>query len=299
MVSSSSVDDFPHKGVDNSPVLFYIRCKDSDPGGEMNALKLSALWALLVFSSLALLLSCKGPSVKPVSPPEVKGERSPKRIKRIINERIRSTRTVEAHLTIISKKKPYSGRYKALLFFKRPNQLRVKVFQTFGPTLSDLLMKGNFIEAYIPNKNTVFKANVGEGAKKQGSGLTPLDLMKGIFQVGIEESEELSLSQDPGGDIVLNHLKEGKLVKKTKIDSRSLFIKRETFFGAGGRPYLITSYAEYKKTDGQWWPFRIEFREPMREPFMSFEFQSVRTNGPIGPDIFKLDVPPGAITVHQ
>lgn len=265
----------------------------------MNALKLSALWVLLVFSSLALLLSCKGPSVKPLYPPEVKGELSPKRVKRIINDRVRSIRTVEAQVTIISKKKPYAGRYKALLFFKRPSRLRLKIFQTFGPTLSDLVMKGNLIEAYIPNKNTVFKADLGEGTKKQGSGLTPLDLMKGILQVGIDESEELSLSQDSQGDIVLNHLKEGRLVKSTEIDSRSLLIKRETLLGPGEQPYLITSYAEYKKTDGQWWPFRIEFGEPMKEVFMSFEFQSVRTNGPIEPGTFKLDVPPGVKTVHQ
>jgi len=177
--------------------------------------------------------------------------------------------------------------------------LRLKVFQTFGPTLSDLVMKGNLIEAYIPNKNTVFKADLGEGTKKQGSGLTPLDLMKGILQVGIDEYEELSLSQDSQGDIVLNHLKEGRLVKSTEIDSRSLFIKRETLLGPGEQPYLITSYAEYKKTDGQWWPFRIEFGEPMKEAFMSFEFQSVKTNGPIEPGTFKLDVPPGVKTVHQ
>lgn len=265
----------------------------------MNALKLSALWALLVFSSLALLLSCKGPSEKPLSPPEVEGERSPRRIKHIINERIRSIRTVEGHLTIVSKGGTYPGRCKALLFFKRPSQLRLKGFQTFGPTLFDLVMKGNLIEAYIPNKNTVFKADLGEGTKKQGSGLSPLDLMKGILQVGIDESEKLSLSQDSQGDIVLNHLKEGRLVKRTEIDARSLFIKRETLLGAGEQPYLITSYAEYKKTDGQWWPFRIELHQPMGGQFMSFEFQSVRTNGPIESDIFKLDVPPGVKTVHQ
>ena len=265
----------------------------------MNALKLSALWVLLVFSSLALLLSCKGPSVKPLYPPEVKGERSPKRVKRIINDRVRSIRTVEAQVTIISKKKPYAGRYKALLFFKRPSQLRLKVFQTFGPTLSDLVMEGNLIEAYIPNKNTVFKADLGEGTKKQGSGLTPLDLMKGILQVGIDESEELSLSQNSQGDIVLNHLKEGRLLKSTEIDSRSLFIKREILLGPGEQPYLITSYAEYKKIGGQWWPFRIKLHQPTVGQFMSFEFQSVKTNGSIEPGTFKLDVPPGVKTVHQ
>ena len=265
----------------------------------MNALRLSTLQTLFILLSLALLLSCKGPSEKPLSPPEVKGERSPRWIKHIINERIRSIQTVEAQLTILSKKKPYAGRYKALLFFKRPSQLRLKVFQTLGPTLSDLVMKGNLIEAYIPNKNTVFKADLGEGTKKQGSGLTPLDLMKGILQVGIDESEELSVSQNPQGDIVLNHLKEERLVKKTEIDTRSLFIKRETLLGPGEQPYFITSYAEYKRVGGQWWPFRIEFREPQREPFMSFEFQRVKTNGPIESDIFKLDVPPGVKTVHQ
>jgi outer membrane lipoprotein-sorting protein len=294
-----SMDDILHKGVDNSTILFYIRRNGTHPGDEMSALRLSTLRALLIFLSLALLLSCKGPSEKPLPPPEVEGERSPRRIKHIINERIRSIQTVEAQLTVISKKKPYAGRYKALLFFKRPSQLRLKVFQTFGPTLSDLVMKGNLIEAYIPNKNTVFKADLGEGTKKQGSGLTPLDLMKGILQVGIDEAEELSLAQNPQGDIVLHHLKEERLVKKTEIDARSLFIKSETLLGPGEQPYFITSYAEYKKTGGQWWPFRIEFREPLREPFMSFEFQRVKTNGPIESDIFKLDVPPGVKTVHQ
>ena len=265
----------------------------------MKALRLCTLQTLLIFLSLALLLSCQGPSTKPLPPPEVEGERSPKRIKQIINERIRLIRTVEARLIIISKKEPYAGRYKALLFFKRPSRLRIRIFQTLGPTLSDLVMRGNLIEAYIPNKNTVFKADLGEETKNQGPGLSPLDLMKGILQVGIDESEELSLAQNPQGDIVLNHLKEGRLVKRTEIDSQSLFIKRETLLGGGEQPYLITSYAEYKKTDGQWWPFRIEFSEPMKGAFMSFEFQSVRTNDPIKSGTFKLDVPPGVKTVHQ
>jgi outer membrane lipoprotein-sorting protein len=265
----------------------------------MNSFTLSALRVLLIFLSLALLSSCKAPSTKPLSPLEVKGERSPKRIKRIINERIKSIRTVEAHLTIVSKKEPYAGRFKASLFFKRPDQLRVKTFQTLGPTLSDLLMKGNAIEAYIPDKNTVFKADLREEMKKRGEGLTPLGLIKGILQVDIDESEELSLSLDPGGDIVLNHLKNGRLVKKAEIDTRSLLIKRETLLGAGEQPYLVTSYADYRKIGEQWWPFHIEFREPMKDPFMSFEFQSVRTNVPMRRDTFRLDVPPGVKTVHQ
>jgi outer membrane lipoprotein-sorting protein len=293
------MEGFLHKGVDNSVFLFYIRCNDTDPGNDMNSLRLLPLSVLLMVSSLVPLSSCKGPSTKSLTPPEVKGERSPERIKELINERSRSIRTVEAQLTIISKKEPYAGRYKALLFFKRPDQLRVKTFQAFGPTLSDLLMKGNVIEAYIPNKNTVFKADLPEETKKPGTGLTPLGLIKGILQVGIDESEELSLSQDPGGAIVLDHLKKGRLVKKTEIDTRSLLIKKETLFGAGEQSYLITSYAEYRKANGQWWPFRIEFREPTKDPFMSFEFQSVRTNIPMRRDIFKLDVPPGVKTVHQ
>ncbi len=177
--------------------------------------------------------------------------------------------------------------------------MRLRGFQTFGPTLFDLLMEESLIQVYIPEQNKVFKTDLGEGTKKQGSGLTPLSLMKGILQVGIDQSEELSLSQNPQGDIVLNHLKEGRLVKKTEIDSRSLFIKRETLLGAGEQAYLITTYAEYKRVGGQWWPFRIELHQPMGGQFMSFEFQSVRTNGPIESDIFKLDVPPGVITVYQ
>lgn len=265
----------------------------------MNLLKLFALRALLILLSLALLLCCKGPSTKPLLPPEVKGEKSPERIKRIINERTRAIQTVEGQLTIVSKGGSSPGRCKAVLFFKRPSQLRLKGFQTLGPALFDLLMEGSLIQVYIPEQNKVFKADLSEGTKKQRPGLTPLGLMMGILQVDIDESEELSLSQNPGGDIVLNHRKEGRLVKKTEIDSRSLFIKMETLLGVGGRPYLITSYGEYKKTDGQWWPFRIELYQPMEGQFMSFEFQSVRTNGPIEPDIFKLDVPPGVITVHQ
>ena len=260
---------------------------------------MNALRALPVFLSLTLLLCCRGPSPKPLPPPEVQGEVSPERIKRIINERVKSIRSVEAELTIISKKEPYAGRYKALLFFKRPSKLRLKIFQTFGPTLSDLLMKGTLIEAYIPNKNTVFKTDLGRDAEKAKRGLTPLDLMKGILQVGIEESEEISLSKAPQGDIVLNHFQDGKLVKKTEIDARSLLIKRETLLEAGGQPYLITNYAEYKNTNGNWWPFRIELQQPAQGQFMSFEFQSVKMNRPIEPDVFKLDVPPGAMTVHQ
>jgi len=260
---------------------------------------MNAVRAVLIFLSVSLLLCCKGPSPKPLPPPEVQGEVSPERIKRIINERIKSIRSVEAQLTIVSKKDPYAGRYKALLFFKRPSQLRLKIFQTFGPTLSDLLMKGTLIEAYIPNKNTVFKTDLARDAEKTKRGLTPLDLMKGIFQVGIEESEEISLSKTSQGDIVMNHLQEGNLVKKTEIDARSLFIKRETLLEAEGQAYLITSYAEYKNTNGNWWPFRIELHQPAQGQFMSFEFQSVRINGPIEPDFFKLDVPPGVMTVHQ
>jgi outer membrane lipoprotein-sorting protein len=265
----------------------------------MDPLNPSALRALSISLLLTLLLCCKAPSPKPLSPPEVQGERSPERIKQFINERIKSIRTVEAELTIVSKKEPFPGRYKALLFFERPSQLRLKIFQTFGPTLSDLLMKGTLIEAYIPNKNTIFKTDLGRDAEKAKRSLTPLDLMKGILQVGIEESEEVSLSQTPQGDIVLNHFKDGELVKKTEIDARSLFIRKETLLEPGGQPYLITSYAQYKKTNGNWWPFRIDLHQPVQGQFMSFEFQSVRTNGPIEPDTFKLDVPPGVITVHQ
>ncbi len=287
------------KKVDNLPVLFKIRGNDPHHGNEMNALKFSTLWVLLIFSSGALLFSCKGPSTKPLPQLEVKGGRSPEGIKRIINERVRSIQTVEGHLTIISKGGPSPGRCKALLFFRRPSQFRLKGFQVFGPTLFDLLMEGDLIQVYIPEQNKVFKTDLSEGMKKQGPGLTPLDLMKGILQVGIDESEDLSLSQSPLGDIVLNHLKEGRLLKKTEIDSRSLFIKRETFLGAGEQPYLITSYAEYKKIDKQWWPYRIELHQPMEGQFMTFEFQSVRANGPIERNVFNLDVPPGVITVHQ
>jgi len=265
----------------------------------MNSLKLFTLRALLILLSSALLLSCKAPSIRPPSPPEVKGERSPKRIKRIINERIRSIRTVEGRLTIVSKGGASPQRCAALLFFKRPSQLRLKGFQTFGPTLFDLLMQESLIQVYIPEQNKLFKTDLSEGTKKQRPDLTPLSLMKGILQVGIDESEELSLSQEQQGVIVLNHLKEGKLVKKTEIDARSLFIKREILLGAGEQPYLITSYADYKKTGGQWWPFRIELHQPVEGQFMSFEFQNVRTNGSIESDIFTLDVPPGVITVHQ
>jgi outer membrane lipoprotein-sorting protein len=265
----------------------------------MNALKLPARWALLIFSTLPLLLCCKGPSTKPSPPPEVKGEKSPERIKRIINERTRSIQTVEGHLTIISRGGQSPGTCKAVLFFKRPGQLRLKGFQTFGPTLFDVLMGESLIQVYIPEQNKLFKADLSEGARKQGPGLTPLGLMMEILQVGIEGSEELSLSQSLQGDIVLNHIQDGRLVKKTEIDARSLLIKREALLEAGGQPYLITSYAEYKNTNGNWWPFRIELHQPMEGQFMSFEFQSVRTNSPIEPNIFKLDVPPGVITVHQ
>ena len=265
----------------------------------MNNVKFSALWSLLIASSLSLLFSCKGPSTKPLPSPELEGKRSPEEIQQIIDERIRSIRTVEGHLTIISKKEPYSGRYKALLFFMRPNQFRFKIFQTFGPTLSDLVMKGNSIEAYIPNKNTVFKADLGKGPQPKGPGPTPLDSIKGILQVDIDKSGEVSLSHNPEGDTVLDHFRGKRLVKKTEVDSKSLLIKRETLFDLGGQPYLITGYAEYKKTNGHWWPFRIEFREPMKEPFMSFEFQNVKINGPVEPDIFRLKLPPNVTTVHQ
>ena len=285
--------------MDNFLVLFYIRCNGSHYENEMNGLNLSAVRTPLILLSLALLVCCKGPSTKPLPPPEMKGEQSPERMKRIINERTRSIRTVEGHLTIVSRGGASPGRCKAVLFFKRPRKLRLKAFQTIGPSLFDLLMEESLIQVYIPEQNKVFKADLREATQKQGSGLTPLGLMMGIFQVGIEESEELSLSQGPQGDVVLNHFKEGRLVKKTEIDPRSSFIKREILIGAGGKPYLITTYGEYKKADGQWWPFRIERHQPEKGQFMSFEFQSVRTNGPIDPKIFKLDVPPGVTTVHQ
>jgi len=299
MASSLSSDGRVHKGVDNFLVLFYIRCNGSHYGNEMNGLKFSALRALLVLLSLSLLLCCKGPSTKPLPPPEVKGEISTERIKQIINERTRSIQTVEGHLTIVSRGGASPGRCKAVLFFKRPGQLRLKGFQTIGPSLFDLLMEESLIQVYIPEQNKVFKADLREGTRTQGSALTPLGLMLGIFQVGIDESEEISLSQGPQGDVVLNHSKEGRLVKKTEIDPRSFFIKRETFIGTGGKPYLISTYGEYKKTDGQWWPFRIELHQPAEGQFMSFEFQSVRTNAPIDPETFKLDVPPDVTTVHQ
>lgn len=269
------------------------------PRGEMNGSKLSAVGVFLIFLSLAFLVSCRGPSTKPPSPPEVKGDRSPQRIKQIINERIRSIRTVEGQLTIVSKGGPSPGRCKALLFFKRPNQLRLKAFQTLGPTLFDLLMEENSIQVYIPEQNKVFKANLGEGKAKTDLSLTPLGLMKGILQVGIDESEVLSRYEDPQGNIVLNHLEDGRLVKKTEVEPRSLLIKRETLLGAGEKPYLITSYSEYRKTNGEWWPFRIELHQPIEGQFMSFEFESVRTNIPVEPDVFKLDVPPGTTTIRQ
>ena len=265
----------------------------------MSGSKLSAVGVLLILSSLALLVSCKGPPTKPPAPPEVKGDRSPQQIKRIINERIRSIRTVEGQLTIVSKGGPSPGRCKALLFFMRPNQLRLKAFQSLGPTLFDLLMEETTIQVYIPEQNKVFKADLGEGKRKTGLSLTPLGLMKGILQVDIDESDLLSLDEDPDGDLVLNHHKDGRLVKKTEVDSRSLFIKRETLLGAGEKPYLITSYAEYKKTDGQWWPFRIELHQPIEGQSMSFEFERVKTNISIEPDVFKLDVPPGVTTIRQ
>ena len=56
---------------------------------------MNALRALPVFLSLTLLLCCRGPSPKPLPPPEVQGEVSPERIKRIINERVKSIRSVE------------------------------------------------------------------------------------------------------------------------------------------------------------------------------------------------------------
>jgi len=265
----------------------------------MGALKLSDLRALLIVSSLSLLLCCKGPSTKPLPSPEAAGERSPELVKRMINERIRSVQTVEGDLTIVAKGGATPGRCKAVLFFKRPSQLRLKGFQTFGPTLFDLLMEEGIIQVFIPEQNKLFKADLREEMKGQGPRLTPLGLMMGIFQVGIGESEEVSLSQNPQGDIVLDHYRSGSLVKKTEVDPRSLFIKRETLLGMGGQPYLITSYAQYKKTNGNWWPFRIELHQPVQGQFMSFDFQSVRINGPIEPDIFKLEVPPNVITVHQ
>jgi outer membrane lipoprotein-sorting protein len=298
-ISLLSTDGLLYKKVDNFLVLFYIRYNSTYHGDKMNVLKLSTLWVLLIFSSAPLLVSCKAPSIKALPQLEVKGEKSPERIKRIINERLRSIQTVEGHLTIISKGGPSPGRCKAVLFFKRPSQFRLKGYQAFGPTLFDILMEESFIQVYIPEQNKVFKTDVNEGTKRQSPGLTPLDLLKGIFQVGIDESEELSLSQSPPGDIVLNHLKKGRLVKKTEIDSQSLFIKKETFIGAWEQPYLITSYSEYEKIDEQWWPFRIELQQPMEGQFMTFEFQTVRANGPIERDVFKLDVPPGVITVHQ
>jgi outer membrane lipoprotein-sorting protein len=299
MSASLSSDGQVHKGVDNFLVLFYIRCNGSHYGNNMNGLNLFAVRTLLMLLSLALLVCCKGPSTKPLPPPEVTTEKSPERIKRIINERTRSIRTVKGHLTIVSRGGASPGRCKAVLFFKRPTQLRLKAFQTLGPSLFDLLMEESLIQVYIPEQNKVFKTDLKEGTRKQESGLTPLGLMMGIFQVDIDESEELFLSQDPQGDVVLNHFREGKLVKKTEIDPRSFFIKREALIGAGGKPYLITTYDEYKKTDGQWWPFRIELHQPAKGQFMSFEFQSVKTNGPIDPEIFKLDIPPGVTTVHQ
>jgi outer membrane lipoprotein-sorting protein len=292
-------DGLLHKKVDNSLFLFYIRYNGTYYGDEMNALKLSTLWVLLIFSSAPLLVSCKAPATKALPQLEVKGERSPESIKRIINERLRSIQTVEGHLTIISKGGPSPGRCQALLFFKRPSQFRLKGYQAFGPTLFDLLMEESLIQVYIPEQNKVFKTDISEGTNKQTPGLTPLDLMKGIFQMGIDESEELSLSQSPLGDIVLNHQKKGRVVKRTEIDSQSLFIKKETFIGALEQPYLITSYSEYEKIDEQWWPFRIELQQPIEGQFMTFEFQTVRANGPIERDVFKLDIPPGVITVHQ
>jgi outer membrane lipoprotein-sorting protein len=229
----------------------------------------------------------------------VEGKRSPERIKQVINERIRSLQTVEGRLTIVSKGGASPGRCKAVLFFKRPSQLRLKGFQVFGPALFDLLMEEGLIQVYIPEQNKVFKADLRGEARRQGAGLTPLGLMMGILQVDIDESEELSLSQSPNGDIVLKHLSEGRLVRKTEIDSHSLFIRRETFLGADSRPYLIATYSQYKRVDQQWWPFRIELHQPVQGQFMSFEFQAVKANGHIEPDIFKLEVPPDAITVRQ
>lgn len=268
-------------------------------GDEMSALKLFAMRALLIVCSLSLLLCCKAPSTKPLPPPEAPGERSPEQIKRIINERIRSVQTVEGHLTIIAKGGATPGRCKAVLFFKRPSQLRLRGFQTIGPTLFDLLMEESIIQVFIPEQNKLFKADLREDRKGKGPGATPLGLMMGIFQVGIGESEEVSLSHNPQGDIVLDHYRNERLVKKTEVDPRSLFIKRETLLGTGGQPYLITSYAEYKKTNGNWWPFRIELHQPVQGQFMSFNFESVRTNGPIEPNIFRLEVPPNVTTVHQ
>lgn len=265
----------------------------------MNALKLRPYWSLLLISFLALLVSCRGPSATYPPSPRVEGERSPERIKHVINERIRSIRTVEGRLTIVSKGGPSPGRCKAVLFFKRPSQLRLKGFQAFGPALFDLLMEESLIQVYIPNQNKVFKADLREETRRQGPGLTPLGLMMGILQVDIDESEELSLSQSPDGDVMLTHLREGRSVRKTEIDSHSLFIKRETFLGADSRPYLIATYSQYKRVDGQWWPFRIELHQPVHGQFMSFEFQTVKANGHIDRDVFKLDVPPGAITVRQ
>lgn len=256
--------------------------------------------ALLGLGALLLVLSgCATP--KALMPA---GENIPLRdadldeLLELLDERYEDLSALKALVDVEVQGPSGRGEFAGALFFRRPDQLRLRGLDLLGRTLFDLSARHEDVKLYVPAEDRLLtdradlSSVLGLGADGFSLGLTDLlEVLGAGSGVYLDAAYMPALEKGEREYVLYLFFPQGSrafLFKKLWLERRHFRLVREEIFDPTGQKRLTLSFEDYQEVEGLWRPLRVR-AETWEGARVAVVYRELRINPSLAPEDFILE----------
>jgi len=183
------------------------------------------------------------------------------------------------------------GRASAVILFKRPGLIKIEVNAPLGVNVLTVLLKGDWLEVYLPRDNLVLEGTRDSEAVHRFIGIDHFgDLLLSLTGFWFDNPGYINDFQLRGDKYVLL-CKDNSELRRFWFDAKKLLVLEEEVFDYRGNLVRKKVFRKYRKVDGINLPGSIQINTGNER--VKVEYITQRVNQGLSDDAFRLNLPEG------
>ncbi len=251
-------------------------------------------WGLRCVLLALCLAGCMAKRV-PVTETEQMRDADLEDLVKLLESRYRDIDTLKALVKVEAKTPEERNAFDGILFFKRPDRLRLQGFDLLGRTVFNLIAQGEEVRIHLPGEDRVLSEEI-DSYPFFGRGKTPVKLTDMLEVLGasggifLDPAVIPALEKDQTVYILYLFYMEGSravLIKKLWLERVHFRLVREEIFNPDGQRRMTIFFDDYQKIADHWRPFKVRAEIQGAYEF-SLDYSEIKVNPPLGADDFSM-----------
>ena len=189
-----------------------------------------------------------------------------------------SIQTLRARFSLEMRGGNEERRADGVLLVKKPDRFRLRLLSAFGFTVFDYTSVGTHARMELPLEGKRFV----DGEIPAHAAFSPADMRTAFLGAGMVSDRCVPAVARAQDAVLLCFGKDEVVTRRLVVDSATATIRQETDF-AGGLPYLVMEFDDYRPVGRAVLPFAIDLHYPERNLRLKISVRRYEVN-PVLPD---------------